>query len=91
MAEVRENATNGRFEMEEGGHVVFADVRRNAGRLIIDHVEAPMALRGTGAAGRFMEGLVAEARRQGVTLVPVCSYARDWLARHPEAADVTSR
>jgi len=89
MAEVRENATGGRFEMEEGGQVVFADVRRNAGRLIIDHVEAPTALRGTGAAGRFMEGLVAEARRQGVTLVPICPYARDWLARHPEASDVT--
>jgi predicted GNAT family acetyltransferase len=90
MPDVRENPSSGRFEMEEGGHVVFADVRRNGGRIIIDHVEAPLELRGTGAAGRFMEGLVAQTRRDKAILVPICPYARDWLARHPEAADVTN-
>ncbi len=84
MSEVKDNPARGRFEMVEAGQIVFADYRRDGSRLIIDHVEAPMALRGTGAAGRFMEGLVAEARRQGATLVPVCSYAVAWLRRHPE-------
>jgi predicted GNAT family acetyltransferase len=84
MSEVKDNPARGRFEMVEAGQVVFADYRRDGARLIIDHVEAPVALRGTGAAGRFMEGLVAEARRQGATLVPVCSYAVDWLRRHPK-------
>jgi uncharacterized protein len=84
MSEVKDNPAHGRFEMVEAGQVVFADYRRDGTRLIIDHVEAPMALRGTGAAGRFMEGLVAEARRQGATLVPLCSYAAAWLQRHPK-------
>jgi predicted GNAT family acetyltransferase len=84
MAEVKDNPARGRLEMVEAGQIVFADYRREGARLFIDHVEAPPALRGTGAAGRFMEGLVVEARRQGVKLVPLCSYAAAWLLRHPE-------
>jgi predicted GNAT family acetyltransferase len=84
MTEVKDNPARGRFEMLEAGQIVFADYRRDGARLIIDHVEAPMVLRGTGAAGRFMEGLVVEARRQGAKLVPVCSYAASWLRRNAE-------
>jgi hypothetical protein len=90
MSEVKDNRQESRFEMVEDGQVVFADYRRDGRRIFIDHVEAPIPLRGSGAAGRFMEALVAEARREGATLVPVCSYAVAWLRRHPEAArDVT--
>jgi hypothetical protein len=84
MSELKDNRAAGRFEMEEAGQVVFADYRRAGSRLIIDHVEAPMALRGTGAAGRFMEALVETARAERATLVPICSYAAIWLQRHPE-------
>ena len=86
MPEVKDNPERRRFEMTEAGHVVFADYRRDGSRLYIDHVEAPPALRGSGAAGRFMEGLVEAARAEGATLVPICSYAVHWLARHPQAA-----
>ena len=90
MADVSENPATRRFEMVEDGQVVFADFRRDGERLIIDHVEAPPALRGTGAAGRFMEGLVELARRQNARIVPICGYAAAWLRRHPnEAHDVT--
>jgi hypothetical protein len=84
MPEVKDNPELNRFEMAEAGQVVFADYRRDGARMFIDHVEAPVALRGTGAAGRFMEGLVDAANREGVTLVPICSYAAVWLQRHPQ-------
>ncbi|HXQ15431.1 MAG TPA: GNAT family N-acetyltransferase [Caulobacteraceae bacterium] len=86
MAEVHDNPSRQRFEMVEQGQTVFADYRRDGRRLIIDHVEAPISLRGTGAAGRFMEGLVAAAKAEGSTIVPVCSYAVAWLQRHPTLA-----
>ena len=86
MSELKDNAALSRFEMVEAGQTVFADYRRAGSRLFIDHVEAPIALRGTGAAGRFMEGLVETARGEGATLVPICSYAVAWLQRHPELA-----
>ena len=86
MTEVHDNPAHRRFEMVEQGQTVFADYRRDGSRLIIDHVEAPVSLRGTGAAGRFMEGLVAAARAEGSTIVPICSYAVAWLQRHRELA-----
>jgi len=87
MTEVHDNPAAHRFEMVEQGQTVFADYRRDGRRLIIDHVEAPVSLRGTGAAGRFMEGLVAAVRTEGATLVPICSYAVAWLRRHPDLAE----
>jgi predicted GNAT family acetyltransferase len=86
MSVLKDNRGASRFEMEEAGQVVFADYRRQDGRLIIDHVEAPVALRGTGAAGRFMEALVETARAEGAKIVPICSYAAVWLQRHPDLA-----
>ena len=86
MAELHDDVARRRLEMVEAGQVVFADYRRDGARLYIDHVEAPVALRGTGAAGRFMEKLARDARAEGLTLVPICSYAAHWLRRHPEAA-----
>ncbi len=76
--------------METDGQVVFADYRRQDGRLIIDHVEAPPALRGTGAAGRFMEALAAYARQSGEAITPLCGYAAAWLRRHPQHRDLVS-
>ncbi len=88
MTDLTDNTARHRFEMVEDGQIVFADYVRRDGRLIIPHVEAPAALRGTGAAGRLMRGLVAQARAEGVKIVPLCGYAAAWLRRHPEHADL---
>jgi predicted GNAT family acetyltransferase len=81
MSALRDDPAAGRFETVEAGQIVFADCRRDGDRLIIDHVEAPPALRGTGAAGRFMAALAAHARAHGLKIVPLCGYAAAWLRR----------
>jgi predicted GNAT family acetyltransferase len=86
MAEaVRDNRERGRYELAVDGQIVFADYRRDGARLAILHVEAPPNLRGTGAAGRLMQGLMDLARAEGLNVVPLCSYAAAWLRRHPES------
>jgi predicted GNAT family acetyltransferase len=77
-----------RFEQEEDGRQVFASYRLQGGAYALVHVEADPALRGTGAAGRFMTALVQHARMHGLKLQPFCSYARAWFQRHPEARDI---
>jgi len=74
-----------RFELSEDGHTAFADYRLDGNTLYIDYVEAPPPLRGTGAAGRLMEGVMAGARGRGLRVVPVCGYAAAWIKRHPQA------
>jgi hypothetical protein len=78
---MRDNAAEHRFEIGEGGGVVFANYRRTDDSLFIDHVEAPPALRGTGAAGALMEAIVEQAAAEGRAIVPVCGYAAAWLRR----------
>jgi predicted GNAT family acetyltransferase len=85
------NAAQSRYELVEEGKLAFADATRSGDRLVVPHVESDPALRGTGAAGRLMTGVVEHARQLGVKIVPLCSYAAAWLARHPEAADIVAR
>ncbi len=88
MAAVTDNAARSRFELAEADGVAFADYRRDAGRMVIPHVEAPEALRGTGAAGRLMEGVLSIARQEGLKVVPLCSYAAAYIRRHAEHQDL---
>jgi predicted GNAT family acetyltransferase len=85
---VRDNQDAHRFELEIDGGIVFANYRRSADRVLITHVEAPMHLRGTGAAARLMQDIAADARETGVKLTPLCSYAAAWFRRNRSFSDV---
>lgn len=85
---LRDNAAASRFELDVEGHVAFADYRRQGGRLAIDHVETPVALRGGGVASQVMQGVAEAARREGLKVLPICSYAVAWFRRHPEQSDL---
>ena len=67
--------TGDRYEMDEQGLTSWADYRRSGDRLYIDHVESPVALRGSGAAGRLMAALSADARAKNLRITPICGYA----------------
>lgn len=83
-----DNKDKSRFEREENGLLAWAEYRIRDGKHHIPHVEADPPLRGTGAAGRLMQDIVDYARTDQLVIVPRCSYARAWFARHPEAQDV---
>jgi predicted GNAT family acetyltransferase len=85
---VTDNEARQRFELVVDGLVAFADYRRRGNVLVIPHVEAPFALRGTGASAQLMEGVLALARARGERIVPTCSWAAAYLRRHPEHHDL---
>ena len=86
--EVRDNQELGRFELELDQGLAFATYRIEGDRLYLPYVEAAPRLRGTGAAGRLMAGVMSIARKAGLTVVPLCGYARAWVRRHPEHHDL---
>lgn len=53
-----------------------------------DHTGSPEALRGTGAASALVDYLIADARRSGFRIIPICPYVRARYAKHPEWQDV---
>jgi predicted GNAT family acetyltransferase len=82
-----DNAARSRFELTEQGLTAFASYR-SGDVLGITHVEAPMALRGTGTAGRLMTGVARYARTNHMKVRPICSYAVAWFGRNPAFNDV---
>lgn len=85
---LHDNTAKQRFELEENGHTSFADYRLEGDVLHLPHVEAPPALRGTGAAGRLMQAIVDHARTHGLKLHPICGYAAAWLQKHEDTHDL---
>jgi predicted GNAT family acetyltransferase len=88
ISPIRDDQARRRFELDADGLVVFADYRRTEKVLFIRYVEAPPRLRGTGAAGRLLEGIMQQARTDGLKVVPLCGYAALWLRRHKEYHDL---
>ncbi|QQP89095.1 N-acetyltransferase [Skermanella sp. TT6] len=86
--QVTDNPARSRYELDVDGKTVFANYRRVGSTLQIPYVEAPPSLRGTGAAGRLMRGVMETARSEGMKVVPICSYAAAWIRRHPEFHDL---
>jgi uncharacterized protein len=82
--------TGERYEMDEEGHTSYADYRLAGERLYIDYVFSPVPLRGTGASGRLMAALAADAKARGLKVTPICGYAAAWLRRSHEFRDLVA-
>ena len=55
---------------------------------VITHTEVDPAYGGQGIARRLIEEIVAEARRAGKKIVPLCSYAEKMMRGREEYTDV---
>lgn len=87
----QDNQKQNRFEYHVENDVVFANYRKEGDKLYIDYVEAPVQLRGSGAAGKLMQYVMDTARENHFKeVIPICGYAASWLRRHPEYNDLTS-
>ena len=88
MNAVTDHPVRNRFELSENGKLAYADYVIRGEVLVIPYVHADPALRGTGAAGRLMKGMLEQVRARGLKVQPVCGYAVAYLQRHPESQDL---
>ena len=89
-AQVTDDQAESRFELDTDGHVAVLMYRRNGKRLVLIHTDVPAELEGRGIGGRLVVAAVDRAARDGLTIVPLCPFARSWLERHADqAAKVT--
>ena len=87
---VRNNTALNRFELNVEGSVAFANYRLAPGVVTITHTETPAALRGRGIASRLIEGALEQIRADNLKVVAGCGFVVDYLAKHPEFADLES-
>ena len=53
---------------------------------VADHTLVPPEIGGRGVAAALVQALIADAKSQGFTIVPQCSYVEAQFRRHPEWA-----
>ena len=86
-----ESESGGRYEARvqgRSGEGRLTYKRMSPTRIAADHTGVDDSLRGTGVAKVLVERLVADARREGFTIVPQCSFVLAQSKRHPEWSDV---
>jgi uncharacterized protein len=83
---VTDNLDASRLEIHADGDVAELIYRTRAGRLVLIHTEVPESLGGRGLGGQLVLGAIDKATDEGLTVVPLCPFARGWLERHPDAA-----
>jgi predicted GNAT family acetyltransferase len=83
---VIDNGAASRFELEVDGHRAELVYHRSGKRLVLIHTEVPDALEGRGIGGVLVTAAVDHAAKEGLTIVPLCPFARGWLERHPDVA-----
>ena len=85
---VRDNTERDRFELDADGHIAFSKYKRADGVLTILHTEVPKALEGRGIGSELIRGILDIARGQGLKVIAVCPFAKAYIERHPEYADL---
>ena len=87
---VRDNAAEGRYELDvEGGRAVLSYNRKN-GTVYLTHTEVPSELEGQGIGGRIVKHALDQARAAGEKVSPWCPFVRAYVDRHPEYADLVA-
>jgi predicted GNAT family acetyltransferase len=66
----------------------YRDVGEN--HLVFPHTEIERPLRGQGFGDQLIKGALDDVRRMGRTLVPSCWAVADYIAEHPEYADLVA-
>jgi predicted GNAT family acetyltransferase len=80
-----------RFEIREDKHIAFLRYKREGARVIMDHTYVPDELRGRGLANALVNAALEEARPQGWTIVPKCSFVAGIIERNSKFADLVER
>lgn len=92
MLEVKqeETASKGAFFIEKNGRRLAEMTYSKAGtdRVIIDHTQVADELRGQDAGNEMLQEAVAYARAKGISIIPLCPFAKSVFEKNPELRDV---
>lgn len=90
MADLRKNVERGRFEVYVDGELAgFTEYEvGDHGVITLPHTRVEERFGGRGLAGVVVKFALDDIRAEGYLVHPECAYAKKWLQRHPEYADL---
>jgi predicted GNAT family acetyltransferase len=84
QAQVVDVPEESRYELRLGDSLIgFAAYRRRDGRIVFTHSEVDSAHEGRGFGSLLAEKALADARRQGLEIVPLCPFIAHYIDQHP--------
>ncbi|MGH2868447.1 MAG: GNAT family N-acetyltransferase [Solirubrobacteraceae bacterium] len=72
----------------DGAEAGFAKYRERPGEIAFMHTETDPAQQGRGLASILIAHALQDARRRNLTVLPYCSFVRDYIARHREYVEL---
>jgi predicted GNAT family acetyltransferase len=88
--EVAHQPERQRFEAVVDGVSCVLEYGLRGNVMTITHTGVPAEVGGRGIAGALVAAAFEHARAAGWRVVPACSYAAAWIARHPQYAELVS-
>ena len=81
---IQHNPAALRFEVIVDGMLCRTDYRMHGDTMMLVHSEVPRQLEGRGIASALVRAAFQHAADKGMDVLPVCSFVRSWVQRHPE-------
>ncbi len=85
---IQHDRTARRFQTQVEGFDGVLEYTLGAGVMTITHTAVPSEIGGRGIAAALMQAAMTAARAAAWQVVPACSYAAQWMQRHPEYHDL---
>jgi len=77
-----------RFEAKLGDATAFTEYRLHDRSITLPHTVVPDEFAGKGVGGQLAQAALAYARREGLEVIPTCSFIAGYITRHPEWHDI---
>jgi predicted GNAT family acetyltransferase len=89
---VRDSPADRRYEIVDEDRVLgFAAYQKTDELVVFTHTEVEPALAGRGIGSQLVRGALDHVRTLGLSVLPVCPFVQDWMARNPEYAELDYR
>jgi len=84
---VTHNADRHRYELPTDHGLAIAVYREQGDSRVFTHTEVPPEDEGKGLGAKVVRAALEDTRRQGLKIVPLCSFVVAFVRRHPEFDD----
>jgi uncharacterized protein len=89
--QVSHSKSEQRFTLEMDGHTALITYSLAPGVISLDHTYVPPAIERQGVAAKLTRTALNFARAEKLRVVPACSYAADYVRKHPEYHSLVAR
>lgn len=88
---LRNNVSRSRYEFDLGGRTACIDYVLDGDRIALTHTFVPSGYEGCGIGRQLVAAVLADLRRKGLKVVPLCSFVAVYIERHPIWRDMVCR